>query len=143
MTTRRHKHAAVALDDGRVLVVGGSDERDGRGVYASAELFDPATGTFTATADMTAPRYKLDDAVVRLPDGRVLVAGGGRQADVFDPATGTFTAVPGTIGESYSFAGAVALGDAVLVTGGYDASIDVTAGVWRYGDAAPVALVRD
>ena len=47
MNTARHKQAAVLLSDGRVLVVGGSDNRDWRGKYASAELFNPATGRFS------------------------------------------------------------------------------------------------
>lgn len=43
MSVRRHKHDGVALDDGRVFIAGGADERDNEGVYSSAELFDPAT----------------------------------------------------------------------------------------------------
>lgn len=38
MTTCRANHAAVVLEDGRVLVVGGEDHR---GILASAEVYDP------------------------------------------------------------------------------------------------------
>jgi hypothetical protein len=40
MRIRRHKHDAVLLADGRVLVTGGSNERDDRGVYTSSEFYD-------------------------------------------------------------------------------------------------------
>ncbi|MDE3134061.1 MAG: hypothetical protein KGL15_08350 [Acidobacteriota bacterium] len=63
----------------------------GRTLLASAELFDPATGAFTALpAPMTAARFGA--VAAPLPDGNVLIAGGddGRNvlssAEVFDPA---------------------------------------------------------
>ncbi len=59
MNTARHKEAAVLLSDGRVLVVGGSDNRDWRGKYASAELFNPADGRFSPAGEMTSQRFKL------------------------------------------------------------------------------------
>ena len=133
MTTRRHKHAVVLLEDGRVLVAGGSDERDGRGVYRSAEIYDPGTGTFAATPEMALPRYKFLDAVVRLADGRVLIAGGAPSAELFDPAAEAFSPVSGQLAGSRSFAAAVPLPDGVvLVTGGYDETITVTDEVARF-----------
>jgi hypothetical protein len=57
------------LHDGRVLVTGGQG-----GVFGSAELFDPATGTFTATGSMATARD--NNTVTLLSDGRVLIAGG-------------------------------------------------------------------
>lgn len=55
MRVRRHKHDAVLLLDGRVLVSGGSDERDDRGAYASTEFFDPLAGTFVSGPRCGAP----------------------------------------------------------------------------------------
>ena len=63
----RHKHAAVVLRDGRVLVVGGSDVRDFRGRYRTTELWSPATGRFSPAPALREPRFKLPDAVVALP----------------------------------------------------------------------------
>ncbi len=143
MTARRHKHAGVTLRDGRVLVVGGSDERDGRGVYRSAEIFDPKSGTFRATAEMALGRYKIEDAVVRLADGRVLVAGGAGRAELFDPATATFSTVPGGADAGWSFAVAVVLPDgSVVVSGGYDATITLTDQVARYVPETAAAVSR-
>jgi Kelch motif len=125
MTATRHKHAAVTLRSGFVLVVGGSDHRDFRGRHRSAELYDPRRGRFTRVGRMAEARFKLPDAVVRLPSGTVLVVGGGRQAEVYDPDRRRFQAVAGT-GTTLSFATATVLPNGrVLVAGGYDDSISV------------------
>lgn len=133
MTVRRHKHAGVLLRDGRVLIVGGSDERDGQGRYRSAEIYDPTTGVFTATGDMLLARYKIQDAVVPVGDGLVLVAGGASSGELFDPSTGQFRPVGGAANLGWSFGAAVPLRDGtVLVSGGYDDTIALTDAVSRY-----------
>jgi Galactose oxidase, central domain len=120
MTIARHKHDAVLLDDGRVLVIAGSDARDDLGLYDSAETYDPATEAFTAVGRLAHPRYKLRYASALLPDGRVLVAGGAAVPEVFDPAEDTFTSIGGSLGRAPYFATATLLDDGdVIVTGGY------------------------
>ena len=68
----RHRtrcHTATLLPTGKVLVAGGSMHD----ALSSAELYDPATGTWTATGSL-APHAR--HTATLLPSGKVLVAGG-------------------------------------------------------------------
>ena len=133
MTRIRHKHEAVLLADGRVLIIGGADERDGRPAYTSAEIYNPARGAFTATANMNSPRYKLQGAAVLLNNGKVLVAGGANRAEVFDPSRNTFSYAAGEMGEPRLFATATRLQNGqVLIAGGYYGNVNVSANAWIY-----------
>jgi len=91
----RQYHTATLLSDGRVLVVGGGGDYTNRLFLASAELFDPTKGTFTAAGPLAAARTYL--AATVLDDDRVLVSGGYgavgplASAEIYDPATGTFS----------------------------------------------------
>ena len=71
---RYYRTTATLLTDGTVLVTGGHTARLEGNEYASAELFNPATGTWTATVDMGVARRS--HTATLLPDGTVLVAGG-------------------------------------------------------------------
>ncbi len=85
MTTRRWKHTATLLEDGRVLIAGGVEG-------GPAELFDPATGMFAPTGSMGESR--VYHTATRLVDGTVLVVGGLNEpatAEVYDPSSGRFT----------------------------------------------------
>ena len=91
MTTSRYGSAAVLLPSGKVLIVGGFYGAQ------SAELYDPATDTFTATPNMSIERVNGMIAVL-LPSGKVLVAGGQQNggadtntAELYDPAANTWT----------------------------------------------------
>lgn len=136
MTVARHKHAAILLPSGKVLIVGGSDNRDWHGEYASAEIYDPASGTFTATGAMNTVRFKLPAAVALLSNGKVLVAGGGPFAELYDETAGSFTKVPGSMGTAHFFASATPLlGGKALITGGYaesGGSLPATPAAWIY-----------
>ena len=93
-TAQRTGHTATLLADGRILVAGGSGP-DGAAL-ATAEIFDPGSGTFSPTGSMVVAREY--GVATRLPDGRVLIAGGGPSdavsAEVYDPAMGSFSPAP-------------------------------------------------
>ena len=76
----RFKHALVPWVDGTVLVVGGTS--DDRRLLDSTEVFDPRTSSFRPGPRLAHGRYKLTGGVAALPDGRVVVAGGGPGAEV-------------------------------------------------------------
>jgi Galactose oxidase, central domain len=100
MTGARAGHAATLLPDGRVLIAAGFTLQSGQQAVATAELYDPSTGTFTATGDMVFAPGFLSTATL-LGNGKVLIAGGGPTAQLYDSATGTF-AVTGAYAGSYT-----------------------------------------
>lgn len=120
--------AAVLLPSGKVLIVGGSI--DGGGCIscratASAELYDPTTGTFTSTAQsLTSARTGATATL--LPSGKVLIAGGGTTptsgmlttAELYDPATDSFASAGSmTAAREYHSATLLPSGQ-VLIAGG-------------------------
>jgi hypothetical protein len=130
MIANRYKHAAVPLGGGAALVVGGSNGRDFNGRYASAERYDPRARRFRRVGAMAERRFKLPDAVVRVPSGHVLVAGGGARVEVYEPGVRRFRAA-GRVGGSLAFTTATVLRDGrVLVAGGYDDRIRVSRAAW-------------
>jgi len=76
LSVNRYGKTATLLLDGRVLMTGGYDcGRGGEdGIWPTAEIYDPATGTFSATGPMVTGR-EFHTATL-LADGRVLIAGG-------------------------------------------------------------------
>lgn len=115
---------SARLPSGKVLLAGGAGTTNMPAPpWAKAELYDPATGTFTTTGSMSVPR--TNHTVTPLADGRVLVAGGlynDASAEIFDPAgdggAGSF-APTGTMRTKRAWhAATVLLSGRVLMTGG-------------------------
>src|SRR5439155_1607769 len=109
LATGRAGHAAVLLDDGRVLVAGGfsGTVRAPIAYVASAEIYDPVSNTWTATGSMTMPR--ADAEGVRLENGQVMAIGGNtaisvpatrtNTAEIYDPATGQWRLTGGAMSD--------------------------------------------
>jgi WD40 repeat protein len=124
LTTPRMGHTQTLLPDGRVLVVGGTTSAASWAGLASAEIWDPVSGTFTPTGSLSVGR-SVHEAVL-LADGRVLIVGGQTSAgaavtsaELYDPSSGVFTRT-GSMAVSRRLFGATRLADGkVLVTGGY------------------------
>ena len=110
------------LPNGKVLVAGGLGAS---GSLASAELYDPATGAWSATGSLATAR-DFHSATL-LPNGKVLVAGGSNgsflgSAELYDPATGAWSAT-GSLATARDFHSATLLPNGkVLVAGGYNGS---------------------
>ena len=133
MSVARSGATATLLLSGKVLVAGGCSPDFGTFPstvcpIGSAELYDPGTDSFTLLK-MTVPRDRF--TATRLPDGRVLLAGGysgslkdpyviTSTAEIYDPATGAFAPTgPMTIGRGNQTATLLANGR-VLMIGGED-----------------------
>jgi hypothetical protein len=125
MVTTRAGHTATLLSNGEVLMAGGCNTDCIYVAVASAELYNPAAGTFTATGSMSATRFDGQTATL-LANGKVLVAGGYStnyvvavpNAELYDPATGTFSAAGPMNAVRYFHTATLLPNGKVLVAGG-------------------------
>lgn len=103
MPAARARHAAVLLDDGRVLISGGEQYESGAvRPSKTCEIYDPVADEWTATTPMNRPR--LTHGILLMYDGRVLVWGGYdssvgglnylNDGEIYDPATEQWTLTP-------------------------------------------------
>ena len=114
ITADRSEHTATLLNTGKVLITGGFSSTGG---LQSAELFDPATRTFSSTGSMATGHYS--QTATLLPSGKVLVAGGGTAtAELFDPLTETFTPTGNMTAARYGHTATLLANGEVLITGG-------------------------
>src|ERR1700690_4132654 len=137
MAVPREYHSATLLPNGKVLIADGETfTRAGYADLGSAELYDPSTGTFAATGNMTVLR--AGHTATLLLNGRVLIAGGHAfvgegsgyggyaalaSAELYDPTTLTFTATA-SMNLARSAHTATLLGNGkVLITGGFDGAL--------------------
>jgi hypothetical protein len=120
---RYASYALAPLGNGMALAAGGGED----GTPAStAELFDPATRSWSTTSRMTYARS--DASATLLPDGRVLVLGGQgisgewlTTGEIFDPHTNRWTLVAATLKTGRQGQVAVPLRDGrIFVTGWSD-----------------------
>lgn len=134
MLVPRLGHSLTVLADGTVLAAGGTSPEGEAGAgggqtispEASAELFDPGSGSWEPAGAMAEGRF--EHTATLLGDGRVLVAGGLggpgvelaplASAELYDPATGSFLGT-NAMAEGRTNHTAVALSEhEVLVVGG-------------------------
>jgi N-acetylneuraminic acid mutarotase len=133
----RFFHTATPLQDGRVLVVGGWGDDFFQLSLSSAEVYDPAAGTWSSVPGLVHARSF--HTATRLQDGTVLVAGGYQhnpfrvpgapgvffrptsldQAELFDPITGSWEIARGRHAARQSHTATLLRGGTVLIVGGY------------------------
>jgi N-acetylneuraminic acid mutarotase len=121
MNVDRAHHTATMLPNGKILVVGGYSSAIGP--LSSAELYDPATQTWTLTGPMTSARFF--HTATLLPDGHVLVVGGTRNgkiaishAELYNPVTDLWSAVDSLNSARFSHTATLLPSGQVLVAGG-------------------------
>ncbi len=151
---RRIVPSLTRLGNGRMLVAGGIEVTLLFGIPIAltstnkAQLYNPATNTWSNAANMPVGRAYHQDNQVTLADGRVLLSGGVlvpdlinaanaasiANADAYNPTTNTWTATTMSLARTGHAATRLANGD-VIVTGGASGLVSAavpTAAIARY-----------
>jgi mannan endo-1,4-beta-mannosidase len=130
MSVERVWHAQTPLADGRILVASGQTNA---GTYTnSAEVYDPATNSWTGTGTMNQRRYIPSAAL--LPTGKVLVAGGDTNqcggfigtAELYDPGTNSWSPTQSMPTPAGAPALALLKDGRVLLAGGFQTPVTNT-----------------
>lgn len=140
MAESRQYPGLAKLADGNILAVTGHPL--GGKSLSSAEIYDPSKDTWTPTGSLNLARNGVEpDGLFLLPNGKILIAGGGtaarsvHEAELYDPNTGTWTET-GFMAHSRCVHTSTQLTDGrVLVTGGIDWATDdvhATAEIYNY-----------
>jgi hypothetical protein len=137
MITARDSYTSTGLPSGKVLVAGGDEPTGSSGAISSAEIYDPAGGTWTQTNSMISPHS--DANATLLPSGEVLIAGGWNRilaaasdsVDVYDPALDRWTALGMMATPRAAFTATLLRSGALLFAGGFD-GIDFSASAEIY-----------
>ncbi|MBM7116094.1 kelch repeat-containing protein [Archangium primigenium] len=120
MAEPRQWYTATRLSDGKVLVTGGTNSTTQQ--MATAEVYDPVSGTWSAAGSMAFSR--LNQAAVLLPDGKVLVSGGNRfgnaieNVEVFVPVSGIWKSTQSTAARRRYHTATLLLNGKALIAGG-------------------------
>src|SRR6266568_487550 len=150
LTTARFAHSATTLLDGRVVVIGGAGQgSNGTVDLASAEIFDPSTGTFADAGAVLATARQGHQAYLLPKNNNVLIVGGTSggtavaASELFTPqisSSGVWTSSIAATGANVT-ARSAAVGSAMqqdgllLAAGGNDASGNALANTELYAFA--------
>lgn len=124
MSAVRQSHRLVKLLDGKFLIMGGDQDPSAD----TAQVFDPATETFSASITMNDKRGR--PAVVLLPDGKVWVSGGQFlntapalvSTEIFDPTTQVFTGTAPMSNARYGHTATLMSNGKIYINGGMNLS---------------------
>lgn len=152
MSISRTHHTSTLLPDGRVLIAGGATSV-GSGAdttwspSASAEIYNPLSGSFTRAAEMTTQRTA--HTATLLPSGKVLIAGGENNqgaiasAELYDPKSNTFVATGTMTTARTGHAATLLASGKVLITGGAPDNSILTGLIAISAEPQPTAEVYD
>ena len=138
MHVPRRMHSSIRLYDGRVLVIGGTNEAPGSPLPAAqqeqAEVYDPRLDSWSL-AGMGLPELSSQAATL-MPDGTVLVTGGTTDtgfatvsAELFDPATTRWQPTTWPMATPrYGHTATLLTDGRVLLVGGYSTQPEISAG---------------
>jgi len=150
LATARGEHTVTLLPSGKVLVAGGWTRIAGTPTSVpNAELYDPATGTWSPAGTLPAGTGGANPTATLLPSGQVLLTGGYHYsgstyhgaAVLYDPIANTWSSAPSLATARTQHASVLLATGQVLVAGGINNATYVTAAE-RYDPGLATAPVR-